>query len=220
MANTINAAKTHCDSGHEFTEENTGRNKDGHRFCRSCANGRTRIRMARIREQKRAAKNRAESKRILGLPERFWAKVAIKESGYPTPCLIWVGTLSSKGYGVLGQRKQQFYAHRVAYEAWYGEIPKDRTPRPVLDHLCRNPSCVNADHLDLVTDRVNVLRGESFAAVNFLKTHCAHGHEFSPENTRIDGRTGERVCRECKRIRGRVYDARRRKARRDRKNAS
>lgn len=31
-----NHLKTHCDSGHEFTVENTGRSKDGKRYCRAC----------------------------------------------------------------------------------------------------------------------------------------------------------------------------------------
>lgn len=30
------AAKTHCNSGHEFTDENTRRNKYGRRVCRTC----------------------------------------------------------------------------------------------------------------------------------------------------------------------------------------
>jgi hypothetical protein len=31
-----NAAKTHCLRGHEYTEENTHRHKDGRRECRTC----------------------------------------------------------------------------------------------------------------------------------------------------------------------------------------
>lgn len=43
----INAAKTHCNSGHEFTFENTYRNRDGNRQCRACHNASGRARYAR-----------------------------------------------------------------------------------------------------------------------------------------------------------------------------
>lgn len=38
-----------------------------------------------------------------------------------------------------------------------------------------------------------------------LKTHCKHGHEFTPENTAIV--RGVRVCRVCNRDRSRVWRA-------------
>lgn len=45
---------------------------------------------------------------------------------------------------------------------------------------------------------VNVRRGESEPPKNRLKTHCYRGHEFKPENTKIDLH-GWRTCRACKR---------------------
>lgn len=44
-------AKTHCNHGHEFTPENTGTNKQGHRFCRHCH----RLKVARQNERKRVS---------------------------------------------------------------------------------------------------------------------------------------------------------------------
>jgi hypothetical protein len=32
----LNMAKTHCNEGHEYTPENTYRNKKGHRTCLTC----------------------------------------------------------------------------------------------------------------------------------------------------------------------------------------
>jgi len=69
----------------------------------------------------------------------------------------------------------------------------------VIDHICKVTCCVNPAHLRAVTPRDNAINNsESFAAVNFKKTHCYHGHPFDEENTRAY--KGERVCRECKRI--------------------
>jgi hypothetical protein len=42
----INARKTHCIRGHEFTPENTARNTDGARVCRECTRMRGRARRA------------------------------------------------------------------------------------------------------------------------------------------------------------------------------
>lgn len=50
----INAAKTHCKWGHEFTPENT-RWSNGHRSCRTCYNKRLRERRAATRRKAVAA---------------------------------------------------------------------------------------------------------------------------------------------------------------------
>jgi hypothetical protein len=44
---------------------------------------------------------------------------------------------------------------------------------------------------------------------NAQKTHCVHGHAFTPENTyfRIDG-TGRRICRKCANARSREHKRR------------
>lgn len=33
----LNARKTHCVNGHEFTDANTGRKRNGNRYCKTCA---------------------------------------------------------------------------------------------------------------------------------------------------------------------------------------
>lgn len=76
-----------------------------------------------------------------------------------------------------------------------GPIPEGLS----LDHLCRHPWCVNPAHLDPVEHAENVRRGASgikAMARAALQTHCKHGHEFTPENTRISAQ-GSRVCRAC-----------------------
>lgn len=46
---TINAAKTHCPVGHEFTEQNTFRYKDGRRGCRICIKEKGKVRYNKIK---------------------------------------------------------------------------------------------------------------------------------------------------------------------------
>lgn len=110
--------------------------------------------------------------------DRFWRLV--DKSG---DCWLWMGA-KWKGYGQFGVQQSPGVwplrkAHRVAYELIVGPIPDGMQ----LDHLCRNPSCVNPDHLEPVTNRENGLRGVSIAATNAKKTHCPQGHEYTFENT-------------------------------------
>lgn len=125
----------------------------------------------------------------LTLAERFWLKTD-KTDG----CWVWKASLRD-GYGVFAVDGQARPAHRVAYELLVGLVPEGL----VLDHLCRNRACVNPAHLEPVTDKVNILRGESVSAKNRVKTHCLRGHEFTPENTRVYN--GGRWCIACAPVR-------------------
>jgi hypothetical protein len=71
---------------------------------------------------------------------------------------------------------------------------------------------VNPEHLEVVTCRENVLRGNGHAAVNARKTHCNRGHELTGSNLLIDVGTRKRRCRECRNRDRRVQAARRRQA--------
>jgi len=95
---------------------------------------------------------------------------------------------------VGGTRSTRQYAHRASYEHFVGRIPGGMT----LDHLCRNPICINPAHLEVVTMAENTRRGQSFSAVNGRKTHCIHGHSL--HDAYIIKRTGARRCRICNAI--------------------
>lgn len=120
-------------------------------------------------------------------PWRFWSKV--ERVG---ECWEWQGATTGNGYGSYLDNGKRVGAHRFSYDLANGLIP----PGLQIDHLCRNRVCVNPDHLEAVTQRVNLHRGDTVAAHNATKTHCKQGHAFTEANTRI-GRQGERVCREC-----------------------
>lgn len=104
------------------------------------------------------------------LRDRFWLKVEKTEG-----CWIWHGTRCPRGYGRVVRGSRNCAAYRLAYEELVGPIP----PGLVLDHLCRNTSCVRPDHLEAVTDGENTRRAN-------LKWHCKRGHELSVENRRCE----------------------------------
>jgi hypothetical protein len=87
-------------------------------------------------------------------------------------------------------------AHRVVWRAYRGVIPSGLD----LDHLCRVRSCVNPAHLEPVTRRVNLLRGDTLTARHAALTQCYRGHEMNATNTYVTKR-GFRDCRVCKRLR-------------------
>ena len=75
----------------------------------------------------------------------------------PTGCIEWTGRCDARwGYSRFRVNGQMTYGHRAAYEMVRGPIPDGL----VLDHLCRNPPCVNPGHLEPVTDLENIRRGE------------------------------------------------------------
>ncbi len=142
--------------------------------------------------------------------ERFWSQV---DKGDGTGCWLWTGAGAGDGYGgfSVGSRTdgtlRRVPAHRFAYQLEVGPVPDDK----LLDHLCHNRAaacpggavcqhrrCVRPDHLEAVTNRVNLLRGKGLAAANFRKTHCPKSHPYDLLNTRVDKR-GRRYCRTCER---------------------
>jgi len=120
---------------------------------------------------------------------RFWSKV--EKTDY---CWNWRGHKNAYGYGDFKINEKHLQAHRFSYELIKGKIPEGLQ----LDHLCRNRSCVNPDHLEAVTSKVNLLRGKGLTSQNARKTHCIHGHEFTPENTYFQKRSNGVVSRLCK----------------------
>jgi hypothetical protein len=124
------------------------------------------------------------------------------EVGNDDECWPWIGYRDSNGYGVTKVDGKAKRAHRVVYEMRVGPIPDGLH----IDHLCRNPSCVNPLHLEPVTPRENTLRGNGLAALNAAKTACKNGHEFDDVNT-YHRPTGGRACRKCRRAASQRYEA-------------
>jgi HNH endonuclease len=124
---------------------------------------------------------------------RFFSKVSIASSG----CWTWVGARSQGGYGSfwLSDEQMQTTAHRVAYRWFSGPIGLGE----VVDHLCRNPNCVNPAHLEAVSQSVNVARG----LCGDERPTCKRGHLMSPGNIVMQRNYGEvfRTCATCRALR-------------------
>lgn len=138
-----------------------------------------------------------------GIPLAAWDDVLKDETG----CWLWQRQLT-RGYGRIWIDGENIGVHVYFYRCLAGDIPEGL----VLDHLCRVRNCVNPEHLEPVPNGENVLRGEGLSAQNARKTHCNHGHEFSPANTGRDKR-GDRVCLTCKRENLRRWRAKKRGSR-------
>lgn len=137
-------------------------------------------------------RERAREANLSPIPERerFMAKV-----DKTSACWLWTGK-TAKGYGKFWSAQyRETLAHRISYRMFVGDIPAGLT----LDHLCRNPACVNPEHLEPVT-----LAENSRRILREPKARCVRGHLFDAANTRFTPE-GERRCRICNSLKARQH---------------
>ena len=128
--------------------------------------------------------------------DRFFEYVDKQATG----CWEWTSAKKPNGYGRFrlysnNGKRRYATAHRWLWIHLNGDT------NLTIDHLCRNTSCVNPDHLEPVTLKVNLLRGNGISGVNARKTHCIRGHKFTDENTYTPPNTEWRQCRVCNKLR-------------------
>ncbi|KKK62121.1 hypothetical protein LCGC14_3007490 [marine sediment metagenome] len=139
--------------------------------------------------------------RYSSIPERFWSKVN-KQGPIPEyaphlgSCWLWTAGCNDSGYGLFWEDGKPVRAHRWAYEQEHDLIPEGKQ----LDHLCRTRHCIRASHLEPVTCRENLMRGDTLAAREAKLMYCPQGHSYDEENTYVYPQ-GRRECRECRRQR-------------------
>ena len=129
--------------------------------------------------------------------DRFWASLDKREK-----CWIW-NAEARKGYGRFTINGKQYAAHRVAWVMVKGAEPRSE----VLDHVCRNPLCVNPDCLDEVTQSVNCERGVNGYGSRDM---CRAGlHDIADIANVLAGKNG-RQCRACSTEAKRRYEIKKR----------
>lgn len=153
--------------------------------------------------------------KMAALPNRFRRKINFRgpqTDRVPTQCWTFVGANSGGDdpYGVTWDGQQRVKAHRFSYTHMYGSIPDGLE----IDHLCKTRMCIRPTHLEAVTHRENVLRGDAPGPSAMRSNRCKRGHEFTAENTYIRS-DGYRECRTCSNASGRESKRRRRAARRE-----
>jgi len=132
--------------------------------------------------------------------ERLLSKITIVKSG----CWEFLGYRTRDGYGQISVNGKPVLAHRFSWEYHNSKkIPEGL----VIDHLCRNPSCVNPKHLECVTMLVNTERGVLYQTLTTNaknKTFCKRGHDLFGSNLKIDHR-GDRMCKTCQAMKGKEW---------------
>jgi len=108
----------------------------------------------------------------------------------------------AQGYADVSYRGKTWRAHRLAYVLAKGPVPAGM----VVSHVCDNPPCCNPDHLVARTEKGNMRDAVAKGRLaQQRKTHCKHGHEYTPENTfRPPSAPQKRNCKTCQRIRHRL----------------
>lgn len=97
--------------------------------------------------------------------DRFAAKVDVRPGG----CWLWSAAVDkTTGYGKFYADGKVVNAHRWAYLNLVGPIPDGYT----VDHLCRVRRCVRPSHLEAVTARENLLRGDTLTAAHHEGRDC------------------------------------------------
>lgn len=137
--------------------------------------------------------------------ERFMARTTVQSTG----CLLIDGVKDKDGYARfwVNEISKGLRAHRVAYLHRHGSIPVGM----VIDHLCRERSCVNPDHLDAVPQVVNYARGNRprSSPLFVAKSHCKRGHPRSGDNLGGPTPSGQFYCKACLAERNAVNNAKR-----------
>lgn len=128
--------------------------------------------------------------------DRFWVRVDKKSS---KECWNWIGFITRDGYGqfhcVDDNNIKYFRAHRLSYVLAGGTLD----PKLCLDHTCRNRACMNPNHLEQVSLKENLNRGEGICAKRKRSEKCKNGHSYKlSQQSNYMKKNEWRSCKICR----------------------
>lgn len=121
--------------------------------------------------------------------------IKINENG----CWIWQLSCYDNGYPRVQIDGIVYLVTRLSLYLFRDFDLESKLDACHKDDICRSRSCINPEHLYPGTRSDNMLdyhtRWNS-RQWNSEKTHCKHGHEFTPANTYLY--RGKRLCKTCR----------------------
>ena len=128
------------------------------------------------------------------IPERVAARAIEAHVRVASGCWVSTYSVASNGYpqigwGEPGGRRYMVSAHRASWTHQYGQIPAEMT----VDHLCHRKTCVNPDHMRLLTNFDNARRNRKNYG-DWPLGECRHGH---PDSQLVHRPGGKRACGSC-----------------------
>jgi len=125
---------------------------------------------------------------MAGVIERICARSVREDRGYVTPCRVYAGAKTGKGYGSIGRGSGGKAVHVLVYEHVHGPVPRGYQ----VHHRCEQPDCHEPLHLIALTPLQH--------KAEHHRSHCKRGHPLSGDNLMLVHRSSgliDRRCRAC-----------------------